>query len=171
MQLWNILVTTLLLVSGSALFAKEERTLALIKPNAVAAHHIGAVLNHFEGKGLSVAGLKMIQLADAEARRFYAIHQERPFFGDLVRYMSEGPIVAIVIQGDEAVQRTRTLIGATDPKQAAAGTLRALFGESITRNALHSSDSAANAANEIAFFFAEKELALPPAAVAPKTVN
>lgn len=135
-----------------------EYTLSLIKPDAVAANHVGDIIARFEKNGLQVAALKMVFLTKEQASEFYAVHKERPFFPDLVKFMSSGPIVAIVLQGDEAVAKNRELMGATDPKKASPGTIRADFAESVTKNAVHGSDSRDNAKKEIVFFFKPTEI-------------
>lgn len=136
-----------------------EDTLAMIKPDAVKDNHIGDIIALFEKNGLEVAALKMQKWNKQEAEAFYAIHKDRPFFKDLVAYMTSGPTVAIVLKGDNAVERARKVIGATNPANAEAGTVRKLFGKSITQNAIHGSDSAENAQKEMGFFFAKEELA------------
>ena len=135
-----------------------ERTLSIIKPDAVAKNAVGAILSRFETAGLRVVGLKMKHLSRREAEGFYAVHRERPFFGALVEFMISGPVSIQVLEGDNAVLRNRELMGATDPKKADAGTIRADFAESIDANAVHGSDSAENAAIEIAYFFASTEI-------------
>jgi nucleoside-diphosphate kinase len=157
------LLTVLLTIYSltGTLQAEQQQTLALIKPDAVAKNKSGAIISRFQQEGLQIVALQQLQLSAADAGRFYAIHKDRPFYKNLVNYMSSGPIVALVLTGDNAVTRVRTIIGATDPKQAAPGTLRAQFGESITFNAMHSSDSVANAAKEIAFFVAERDITTP----------
>jgi nucleoside-diphosphate kinase len=135
-----------------------ERTLSIIKPDAVAKNAIGAILSRFENAGLKVIGLKMKQLSRAEAEGFYAVHKERPFFGALVDFMVSGPVSIQVLEGEDAIAKNRELMGATDPKKAEKGTIRADFADSIDANAVHGSDSAENAAIEIAYFFAATEL-------------
>jgi len=135
-----------------------ERTLSIIKPDAVAKGVIGKILDRFESDGLKIAATRKIQLSRADAQAFYAIHAERPFFNDLVDFMTSGPVVVSVLEGDDAMNRNRKLMGATNPKEADAGTIRADFAESIDANAVHGSDSVENAAIEIAFFFSEREL-------------
>jgi nucleoside-diphosphate kinase len=130
-----------------------ERTLSIIKPDAVAKNVIGEIYSRFEKAGLKVAASKMKQLSRAEAEGFYAVHRERPFFNALVEFMISGPVMIQVLQGDNAVLRNRELMGATNPKEAAAGTIRADFADSIDANAVHGSDSLENAAIEIAYFF------------------
>ncbi len=135
-----------------------EQTLSIIKPDAVAKNVIGEILARFEKAGLRIAATKKVQLSRADAEAFYAVHKERPFFGELVDFMVSGPVVVSVLEGENAVARNRELMGATDPKEAAAGTIRADFAESIDANAVHGSDSLENAAIEIAFFFAQREI-------------
>ena len=135
-----------------------ERTLSIIKPDAVAKNAVGAILSRFETAGLRVVALKMKHLSRREAEGFYAVHRERPFFGALVEFMISGPVSIQVLEGENAVLRNRELMGATDPKKADPGTIRADFAESIDANAVHGSDSAENAAIEIAYFFASTEI-------------
>ncbi|APX94318.1 nucleoside-diphosphate kinase [Halomonas sp. 1513] len=135
-----------------------ERTLSIIKPDAVAKNAIGEIIARFEKAGLKVVAAKMLQLDEAKAGGFYAEHKERPFFGDLVGFMTSGPVVVQVLEGDDAIAKNRELMGATNPKEAAAGTIRADFAQSIDANAVHGSDSAASAEREIAYFFGADEL-------------
>ncbi|UJJ32541.1 nucleoside-diphosphate kinase [Halopseudomonas maritima] len=135
-----------------------ERTLSIIKPDAVAKNVIGEILTRFEKAGLRVVAAKMVQLSQTDAEGFYAEHKERPFFKDLVGFMTSGPVVVQVLEGEGAVLKNRDLMGATNPKEAAAGTIRADFAESIDANAVHGSDSTTSAAREVAYFFAETEL-------------
>ncbi|MEO7853127.1 MAG: nucleoside-diphosphate kinase [Rubrivivax sp.] len=130
-----------------------ERTLSIIKPDGVAKNVIGQIYARFEGAGLKVVAARMTQLSRAQAEAFYAVHKERPFFGDLVKFMTSGPVMIQVLQGEGAITKNRDLMGATDPKKAAAGSIRADFADSIDANAVHGSDSADTAAAEIAFFF------------------
>jgi nucleoside-diphosphate kinase len=130
-----------------------ERTLSIIKPDAVAKNVIGKIYSRFETNGLKIIAAKMVHLSQAEAEGFYAVHRERPFFKDLVKFMISGPVMVQVLEGENAVLKNRDLMGATDPKKADAGTIRADFAESIDANAVHGSDSAENAAVEIAYFF------------------
>ena len=130
-----------------------ERTLSILKPDAVAKNVIGKILTRFESNGLKIAAAKLVQLSQAEAEGFYAVHRERPFFKDLVSFMISGPVFVQVLEGENAVLKNRELMGATDPKKADAGTIRADFAESIDANAVHGSDSLENAAIEIAYFF------------------
>ena len=135
-----------------------ERTLSIIKPDAVAKGVIGKILDRFESNGLKIAATRKIQLSRMDAEAFYAVHAERPFFKDLVDFMISGPVVVTVLDGENAMQINRDLMGATNPKEAEPGTIRADFAENIDANAVHGSDSVANAAIEIAFFFSEKEI-------------
>jgi nucleoside-diphosphate kinase len=130
-----------------------QRTLSIIKPDAVAKNVIGKIYTRFENAGLKIVAAKMAQLTQAEAEGFYAVHKERPFFKDLVKFMISGPVMIQALEGENAVQVNRDLMGATNPKEAAPGTIRADFAESIDANAVHGSDSAENAAIEIAYFF------------------
>lgn len=130
-----------------------ERALSIIKPDAVAKNIIGKIYSRFESNGLKIVAAKMVHLSRREAEGFYAVHRERPFFKDLVQFMTSGPVMIQVLEGDNAVARNRDLMGATDPKKAAAGTIRADFAESIDANAVHGSDGPETAAAEIAYFF------------------
>ena len=130
-----------------------ERTLSIVKPDAVKKNVIGSILAKFEGAGLRIAAVQMKQLSSKEAGEFYAVHKERPFYNELVEYMTSGPVVISVLEGKDAVALNRKLMGATDPKKADAGTIRALYGDSIGANAVHGSDSLDNAKGEVAFFF------------------
>ncbi|MGC4060386.1 MAG: nucleoside-diphosphate kinase [Aquabacterium sp.] len=130
-----------------------ERTLSIIKPDAVAKNVIGQIVSRFEGAGLKVAAAKLVQLSQAEAEAFYAVHAARPFFKDLVKFMISGPVFVQVLEGEGAILKNRDLMGATDPKKAEKGTIRADFADSIDANAVHGSDAAETAAVEIAFFF------------------
>jgi nucleoside-diphosphate kinase len=136
----------------------KERTLSIIKPDAVSKNHVGAILSRFEKAGLKIVAAKMKQLSRADAEGFYAVHSARPFFNDLVEFMSSGPVFISVLEGDNAVLENRNIMGATDPKKAEAGTIRADFATSIDENAAHGSDAAETAAVEIAYFFKENEL-------------
>lgn len=135
-----------------------QRTLSIIKPDAVKKNVVGEILARFEKNGLKIAAIKKKQLSEAEAKEFYKVHCERPFYKDLVEFMISGPVVISVLQGDNAVLKNRELMGATNPKEAAPGTIRADFADSIDANAVHGSDSLENADCEIAFFFAKSEL-------------
>ena len=130
-----------------------ERTLSIIKPDAVAKNVIGQIYARFEAAGLKVVAARMVRLSQADAEAFYAVHKGRPFFNDLVSFMASGPVMVQALEGDNAVLKNRDLMGATDPKKAAAGTIRADFADSIDANAVHGSDAAETAAVEIAFFF------------------
>lgn len=136
----------------------KERTLSIIKPDAVAKGVIGKILDRFESNGLRVAALKKLHLSKAQAGEFYAVHKERPFFKDLVEFMTSGPVVVSVLEGDNAMAKNRELMGATNPKEAKAGTIRADFAQSIDANAVHGSDSLDNAKIEIEFFFKNDEI-------------
>jgi len=136
---------------------KTNQTFTMIKPDAVSNGHIGAILNKITAAGFSISALKMTQLTKTDAEAFYAIHRERPFFGELVSFMTSGPIVAAVLEKENAVNDFRTLIGATDPSEAAEGTIRKLYATSVGKNAVHGSDSDENAAIEIAFHFSGRE--------------
>lgn len=130
-----------------------ERTLSIIKPDAVAKNVIGKIYSRFETNGLTVIAARLVHLSEREAGEFYAVHRERPFFAPLVEFMSSGPVMVQVLEGEGAVQKNRDLMGATDPKKAAAGTIRADFATSIDANAVHGSDGTDTAAVEIGFFF------------------
>lgn len=130
-----------------------ERTLSIIKPDAVAKNVIGQIYTRFENAGLRIVASRMLWLSRAEAEGFYAVHRERPFFGPLVEFMISGPVMVQVLEGDNAIAKNRDLMGATDPKKAAAGTIRADFAQSIDANAVHGSDAAETARTEIAYFF------------------
>jgi nucleoside-diphosphate kinase len=135
-----------------------EQTLSIIKPDAVAKNVVGQILSRFEAANLKIAATKKIQLSQSDAEAFYAIHAERPFFKDLVEFMISGPVVVTVLEGENAMSKNRELMGATNPAEAEAGTIRADFAESIDANAVHGSDSVENAVNEINFFFAQREI-------------
>lgn len=135
-----------------------QRTFSIIKPDAVAKNVIGQIYSRFEANGLRIVASKMKQLSKKEAEDFYAIHKERPFFADLVAFMTSGPVVLQVLEGENAVAKNREIMGATNPKEAAAGTIRADFADSIDANAVHGSDSLENAAIEIAYFFSQSEV-------------
>ncbi len=130
-----------------------ERTLSIVKPDAVAANRIGAILARLETGGLRIVAARMLQLDKEQAEDFYAVHRERPFFNDLVAFMTSGPVLVQVLEGENAIARNREIMGATNPKEAAAGTIRAEFASSIEENAVHGSDGPETAAAEIAFFF------------------
>jgi nucleoside-diphosphate kinase len=135
-----------------------EQTLSIIKPDAVANHHIGDIISRFEKNNLKIAALKMVKLDKQQAGDFYAVHKDRPFYGELVEFMSAGPVVVMVLEGDNAVSKNRELMGATDPKKADANTIRKDFAESISKNAVHGSDSLENAKTEIEFFFKPEDI-------------
>jgi nucleoside-diphosphate kinase len=132
-----------------------ERTLGIVKPDAVGKSLVGKVVAHLEGAGFRVRAMRMMELSVEEARRFYEVHRERPFYDSLVAFMTSGPCVPLVLEREGAVAKLREVIGATDPAKADEGTIRRLYAESVERNAIHASDSAENAAREIAFFFPE----------------
>jgi nucleoside-diphosphate kinase len=136
-----------------------ERTFGIVKPDAVANNAIGGVIQMIEAAGLRVAGLKLVKLTPAQAEAFYAVHKARPFYGDLVRFMTSGPCVVMTLEGESAVTRYRDVMGPTDSKKAAADTIRGRFGTDIEKNAVHGSDGPDTAKTEIAFFFAAAELA------------
>jgi len=131
-----------------------ERTLSIIKPDAVAKNVIGKIVSRFEAAGLKMVASKFVHLSRSEAEQFYAVHKERPFFKDLVEFMISGPVFVQVLEGEDAILKNRDLMGATDPKKAAAGTIRADFADSIDANAVHGSDAPETAKNEVSFFFA-----------------
>jgi nucleoside-diphosphate kinase len=135
-----------------------ERTFSIVKPDGVEKNLIGEVYRRFEQGGLSIVAAKMLQLTQVQAEGFYAVHRERPFYADLVRYMTSGPVMVQVLEGENAVARNREIMGATNPKDAAAGTIRADFAASIEENVVHGSDAPDTAAVEIAFFFDEGEI-------------
>lgn len=135
-----------------------QRTFSIIKPDAVAKNVVGEITSRFEKAGLRIVASKMVQLSEREAGGFYAEHKERPFFNDLVSFMTSGPVIVQVLEGENAIARNRELMGATNPKEADAGTIRADFAVSIDENAVHGSDSEAAAAREIAYFFAATEV-------------
>ena len=135
-----------------------ERTFSIVKPDGVARNLIGEVYRRFEKAGLTIIAARMCHLSPREAEAFYAVHKERPFFKDLVKYMTSGPVVVQVLEGENAIAKNREIMGATDPKKAAPGTIRADLAESIERNTVHGSDAPATAAQEIAFFFAGADL-------------
>ena len=130
-----------------------ERTLSIIKPDAVAKNVIGQIYSRFENRGLKIVAARMLHLSQAEAEGFYAVHRQRPFFNDLVNFMISGPVMIQILEGEGAIQKNRDLMGATDPKKAAKGTIRADFADSIDANAVHGSDAAESAEVEIAYFF------------------
>jgi nucleoside-diphosphate kinase len=135
-----------------------EKTLSILKPDALQGHNIGKIIAKFEESGLKPVAMKMMHLTTAEAEGFYAVHRERPFFRSLVTYMTSGPVIVQVLEGENAVLKNRDVMGATNPANAAEGTIRKLFAKSIEANSVHGSDSAENAKIEIAFFFSQTEL-------------
>ena len=135
-----------------------ERTLSIVKPDGVARNLIGDVYRRFEQAGLRIVAARMLHLTTAQAETFYEVHRERPFYRDLVRYMSSGPVIAQVLEGDNAIARNRDIMGATDPKNAAPGTIRADLAQSIEANVVHGSDAAETASREIGFFFSGTDL-------------
>ena len=135
-----------------------ERTFSIVKPDGVARNLIGEVVRRFEKAGLTVIAQRMTHLSQREAEQFYAVHKARPFFNDLVKYMTSGPVVVQVLEGENAIAKNREIMGATDPKKAAPGTIRADFAESIEANTVHGSDAPETAAKEIAYFFRETEI-------------
>ncbi|WP_295801622.1 nucleoside-diphosphate kinase [uncultured Microbulbifer sp.] len=136
----------------------QERTLSIIKPDAVAKNVIGEIESRFEKAGLRIVAMKMVQLSQEKAEGFYAEHKERPFFKDLVEFMTSGPVVVQVLEGENAILANRDLMGATNPKEAEAGTIRADFADSIDANAVHGSDSPASAEREVSYFFSAEEI-------------
>ena len=135
-----------------------QRTLSIIKPDAVAKNVIGQIIGRFEKAGLKVVAAKYMQLSEAQAKAFYGVHKDRPFFGALVKFMISGPVLVQVLEGDNAILKNRDIMGATNPKEAKPGTIRADFADSIDANAVHGSDAPETAAQEIAFFFAQNEI-------------
>jgi len=138
-----------------------EKTLSIIKPDGVAKNIIGKIISRFESQGFCIAAMRMQKLSREEAEGFYAEHKERPFFADLVKYMTSGPVVLMVLEGEDAVARNRELMGATDPKKAAEGTLRRDFAQSIEANVVHGSDSTQSACREVSYFFRKSEILRP----------
>lgn len=136
----------------------KQRTLSIIKPDAVGKNHVGEIISRFEKAGLTVVAGRLVHLSKTQAEGFYAVHKERPFFKDLVDFMITGPAFVMVLEGDNAIAKNRDLMGATDPKKAAPGTIRADFAQSIDENAVHGSDAPETAATEIAFFFKPEEI-------------
>jgi nucleoside-diphosphate kinase len=135
-----------------------ERTFSIVKPDAVAKNHIGAIYDRFEQAGLKIVAAKMLHLTREQAEGFYAVHKERPFFNDLVEFMISGPVMVQVLEGENAILKNREVMGATNPKEADAGTIRADFADSIDENAVHGSDAPETAAQEIAYFFTDEEI-------------
>jgi len=130
-----------------------QRTLTIIKPDAVLNRHVGRIISRLEDEGFAILAGRKLQLSEAQARGFYAVHRERPFYNSLVSFMTSGPVWVLALERDDAVEHLRQVMGATDPAKAVAGTIRKLYAESIERNSIHGSDSPANAASELAFFF------------------
>ena len=143
---------------NAAPVVKNEITFSIIKPSAIRAHQIGSIIDQIERTGLTVIAIKMSQLNETKAKDFYREHDGKPFFADLVKTMSSGPIVALVVQGDDSMKRLRQIVGTTDPAKAEPFTIRAMYGKSVSENAIHASDSASSAAREIPFFFTEEEI-------------
>ena len=135
-----------------------EQTLTMIKPDSMEAHNAGNILAHLEKEGFQIQALKRLRLSKAQAQTFYAVHRERPFYDSLVAYMTSGPIIAVALTRENAVPHLRQVMGATDPANAEEGTIRALYGSSIERNAIHGSDSSESAQKELCFFFSQAEL-------------
>ena len=136
----------------------QERTISIIKPDAVAKNVIGEIYSRFEKAGLKIVASKMMQLSAEKAGEFYAVHKERPFYGELVAFMTSGPVMVQILEGEDAIAKNREVMGATNPKEAAAGTIRADFAESIDENAVHGSDGPDTAKAEMAFFFSDDEI-------------
>ncbi len=137
---------------------QKQQTLSIIKPDAVAKNHIGDILALFEKEGLKIVAARMVHLSEADAKAFYAVHKERPFYKDLVSFMKSGPILVLVLEGNDAVAKNRKIMGATNPANAEPGTIRKRFASSIEQNAVHGSDSLDNAKTEISFFFKQNEI-------------
>jgi nucleoside-diphosphate kinase len=135
-----------------------QRTLTIIKPDSTSAGHIGEIIADIEKAGFRILGMRMLRLSQEQAKAFYAVHKERPFYNDLVKFMTEGPVVPMALEGEDAIATLRKLMGETDSKKAAKDTIRGKFGTDIERNAIHGSDAPETAANEIAFFFSQAEL-------------
>lgn len=135
-----------------------EQTLSIIKPDAVGNNNIGAIIDRFEKAGLRIVAAKMLHLSKDQAEGFYAVHKERPFFNDLVSFMISGPVQVMVLEGEDAIKKNRDVMGATNPQEAAAGTIRADFAKTIDENAVHGSDAPETAANEIKYFFGDQEI-------------
>lgn len=149
---------TLLATLSIGISAYAEQTLSIIKPDGVSNKHIGEIITRFENAGFHIAGMKLVHLSKERAEQFYAVHKGRPFFDDLTTFMSSGPVVVLALESDNAVAKNREMMGATDPKKAAAGTIRADFAKSMGENTVHGSDSVENAKTEIAFFFKPEDL-------------
>jgi nucleoside-diphosphate kinase len=155
---WAITYTLLIPKSFKRRPHMAEQTLSIIKPDAVGKNHIGNIIARFEKAGLRIIGVKMVHPTKQEAEKFYAVHKERPFYGDLVKFMTTGPVVVMVLEGENAIAKNREIMGATDPKKAAPGTIRSDLASSIDENAVHGSDSIENAKIEIGFFFKPHEI-------------
>lgn len=138
--------------------AEVEQTLSIIKPDAVSGHHIGEIIQTFESNGLQVAAIKMVHLSKKDAMLFYDVHRDKPFYRDLANFMNEGPVVVMVLEGDNAIKKNRELMGATNPRNANPGTIRYRFANSVQSNAVHGSDAPETAKKEIAFFFTKREI-------------
>lgn len=151
-------VTFSTLIQADEPVTTNQQTLSIIKPDAVAANHIGEIIARFEKAGLHVAAIKMVSLPKEKVQEFYAVHKDRPFFADLTEFVSSGPVVVMVLEGDNAIAKNREIMGATDLKKAAPGTVRADFAQSVTKNAVHGSDAPETAKEEIAFFFQPNEI-------------
>ncbi len=136
----------------------KEKTLSIIKPNAVQDNNIGNIIGRFEQEGLTIAAAKLVHLSQEKAEGFYIEHKERPFFGSLVNFMTSGPVVLMVLEGDNAIEKNREIMGATNPEEAAEGTLRKLYASSIEANAVHGSDSPQSAEREVSYFFDKNEV-------------
>jgi len=147
-----------LLTFSEEITMTKERTLSILKPDAIEGNNIGAIITRFEQAGLKVVAARMMHLSKEQAQGFYAVHKQRPFFGELVDFMTSGPVLIMVLEGADAVAKNRTLMGATNPKDAAPGTIRADFAKSIDKNAVHGSDSKENATIEVNFFFKPNEI-------------
>lgn len=143
---------------GEEGYVAVERTFAIIKPDAVEAGNIGSIIAMIQSAGLRILGMRMTRMSQAQAEAFYAVHRERPFYADLVRFMSSGPVVVLALEGENAIQRWRDLMGPTDSRKAGPDTVRGRYGTDIQRNAVHGSDAAATAAVEVPFFFAAADL-------------
>jgi nucleoside-diphosphate kinase len=158
---FSMFIRSLILAVLSFNLLSAERTLSIIKPDAVEANHIGEIVHTFENAGLHLVGAKMLCITQSQAEEFYSVHKEKPFYPDLVKFISSGPSILLVLEGDDAIAKNRELMGATDPKKAAPGTIRQRFAKSIDANAVHGSDSPETAKKEILFFFKDSELCQP----------
>ena len=155
-MLKKIIVSTICLLCP--LILQAEKTLSIIKPDAVSQSHIGEIISTFESNNLKVIGMKMVHLSKKDAMMFYNVHKDRPFYRDLTNFMSEGPVVVMVLEGDNAIAKNRKLMGATNPQQAAPGTIRSRFAANLQSNAVHGSDAPKTARAEINFFFKPREI-------------